>query len=340
MTKIAINGFGRIGRQFLRIALERNKQQDIVAVNDLTSAPNLAYLLKYDTSYGVLPNNISGEELDERDLKGRIHIDDHEVKVLAEPDPTKLPWKELGVDIVIESTGLFTKIEDAHKHIDAGAKKVIISAPSKSEDIKTVILGVNQDIIDKDDQVISMASCTTNSLAPVMAVLDKSFGVEKAIMSTIHSYTSDQNIQDGPHKKDFRRGRAAAQNIVPTTTGAAKATCKILPSLNGRFDGIAIRVPAILGSLSDITTVLKKSVTLDEVNQAFQDAEKQDKYKGILITSNDPIVSSDIIQNPASTIIDLEYTRVVGDNLVKVIAWYDNEWGYSSRLMDLCEEII
>ncbi|MFH1749360.1 MAG: type I glyceraldehyde-3-phosphate dehydrogenase [bacterium] len=338
--KIAINGFGRIGRQFLRIALERDKQKDIIAVNDLTSADNLAYLLKYDTSYGVLQNNISGEELQERDFKGRIHIDDYEIKVLAEPDPSKLPWKELGVDIVIESTGLFTKIEDAEKHIEAGAKKVIITAPSKSEDVKTVVLGVNQESIEKNDQIISMASCTTNSLAPVMAVLDKSFGVEKAIMSTIHSYTADQNIQDGPHKKDYRRGRAAAQNIVPTTTGAAKATCKTIPNLSGKFDGIAVRVPALLGSLSDITSVLKKSVTQDEVNQAFLDAEKQDQYKGILVTSSDPIVSSDIIQNPASTIIDLEYTRVVGENLVKVIAWYDNEWGYSNRLMDLCEEII
>ncbi len=339
MTKIAINGFGRIGRQFLRIALERNKHEDIVAVNDLTSADNLAYLLKYDTSYGTLSNDISGEALQERDFKGRIHIDDYEIKVLAEPDPSKLPWKELGVDIVIESTGYFTKAEDAQKHLDAGAKKVIITAPSKSEDIKTIVLGVNQELIEKDDEILSMASCTTNSLAPVMAVLDESFGIQKAIMSTIHGYTADQNIQDGSHKKDFRRGRAAAQNIVPTSTGAAKATCKILPSLSGKFDGIAVRVPVLLGSMSDITTLLKKSVTADEVNNSFLEAEKKDRYKGILLTSSDPIVSSDNIQNPASTIIDLEFTRVVDENLVKVIAWYDNEWGYSNRLMDLCEEI-
>lgn len=339
MPKIAINGFGRIGRQFLRVALEKNKHKDIIAVNDLTDASTLAHLLKYDTAYGILKNEISGEKLDEREFRGRIHIDDYELRVIAEPEPEKLPWKELGIDLVIESTGRFTKIEDAQKHIDAGASKVIITAASKSKQVNTFIPGVNEDKIEKDNKIISMASCTTNSVAPVMAVLDEVFGIEKAIMTTVHAYTADQNLQDGPHK-DLRRARAAAENIIPTTTGAAKATAKTLPQLIDKFDGIAIRVPVNLGSISDITAVLKKSTSVEEINQAFTKAEKENKYKDILVTTSDPIVSTDIIKNPASTIIDLNFTRVIDGNLIKVIAWYDNEWGYSNRLLELCEQII
>jgi len=339
MPKIAINGFGRIGRQFFRVALTKNQHKNnIIAVNDLTDAKTLAHLLKFDTTYGALPNEISGEALQERDFKGRIHVDDYELQVLAQSDPAKLPWKELGIEIVIESSGRFTKIEDAKKHLDAGAKKVIITAPSKSEGVKTIVLGVNQDKVEKSDRIISMASCTTNCITPVMAVLDEVFGVEKAFMTTVHSYTADQNLQDGPHK-DLRRARAAAANIVPTTTGAAQATIKALPNLVDKFDGLAIRVPVISGSISDITALLKKSTTVEEINKAFETAEKETRYKDILVTSKEPLVSSDIIANPASTIIDLELTRVIQGNLVKVVAWYDNEWGYSTRLLELCEQI-
>jgi glyceraldehyde 3-phosphate dehydrogenase len=339
MARIAINGFGRIGRQFLRVALEQGRHTNIIAVNDLTDADSLAYLLKYDTAYGTLPNEVRGEKLNEREFTGRIHIDDYELRVLAEPDPAKLPWKELGVDVVIESTGRFTKIEDAKKHLDAGAKRVIISAPTSSEAVDTIVLGVNHDKIEDASLVSSMASCTTNCIAPIVAVLDEVFGVEKAMMTTVHAYTADQNLQDGPHSKDMRRARAAAENIVPTSTGAAQATAKALPQVDKLFDGIAVRVPVQVGSMSDVTAVLKQDATVNEINDAFKKASVQKRYKDILVTTTEPLVSSDIIKNPASCIVDLEFTRVVGGNLVKVVAWYDNEWGYSTRLFELAEKL-
>lgn len=325
--KIAINGFGRIGRAAFKIILDNNYNVEIAAINDLTDNETLAHLLKYDTVYGVYDKKVKAT------AKG-ISAAGKEYKILAERNPEELPWGELGVDIVLECTGFFTKKEEAEKHIAAGAKRVIISAPSKSDDIGTYVLGVNAEKISKNEKIISNASCTTNSIAPVMKVLEENFGIQKALMTTIHSYTADQNLADGPHK-DLRRARAAAQNIVPTTTGAAKATAKIIPELNNKFDGIAVRVPTPVGSLSDITALLKKNVSVENINKAFLDAAKRKELKDVIAVTEEPIVSSDIIKNPYSTIVDLAMTKVADGNLVKIIAWYDNEWGYANRLVEL-----
>ena len=308
------------------------KNVQIVAINDLTDTKTLAHLLKYDSVYGRYHKNIS------HDNKG-IKVDKRFFPVYAIPDPKKLPWKKLKVDIVLECTGRFTKAEDAKKHLKAGAKKVILSAPAKSEGIQTLVLGtesLKKNI--KKNNLISNASCTTNCTSPVMQVLDSNFNIEKAFLSTIHGYTATQNIQDGPHK-DLRRARAAAHNIVPTTTGAAIATSKAIPKLENIFDGIAIRVPVIDGSLIDITALIKKNTSAEEVNRAFIKAAKNPLYKGILTVTNESIVSTDIIGSPYSAIVDLQFTKVIGNNLVKVIAWYDNEFGYSNRLIELAIKV-
>lgn len=330
MLKIAINGFGRIGRAAFKIALIK-KDLEVVAINDLTDNNTLAHLLKYDTAYGKYEKEIKSTEK-------KIIVDGKEFAVYAEPDPSKLPWKELGIDVVLECTGRFVKDGAATAHITAGAKKVIISAPAKGKgNIPTFLLGVNEEKY-SGEEVISNASCTTNCAAPITQVMDSCFGIEKALMTTIHSYTADQNLQDGPHK-DLRRARAAAQNIVPTTTGAAIATTKVIPSIEGLFDGMAIRVPTVIVSLLDFTFLLKKNVTADEINEALIKASKEDRFKGILKITKEPIVSTDVIGDSYSGIADLSLTKVMGGNLVKVIAWYDNERGYANRLVELAEYI-
>ncbi|PYY38493.1 MULTISPECIES: type I glyceraldehyde-3-phosphate dehydrogenase [unclassified Curtobacterium] len=326
-VKIGINGFGRIGRNFFRAALAKGSDLEIVAVNDLTDNASLANLLKYDSITGKLGVSV---ELD----GDNIVVDGKAIKVLAERDPANLPWGELGVDIVIESTGFFTKAADAQKHIDAGAKKVIISAPATGDDV-TIVLGVNEDTYDAaNHHIISNASCTTNSLAPLAKVFHDAFGIERGLMTTVHAYTADQNLQDGPHK-DPRRARAAALNIVPTSTGAAKAIGLVLPELAGKLDGFALRVPVPTGSITDLTLETKADVTVDEINAAYK-AAAEGPLKGILLYSEDPLVSTDITTDPHSSIYDSGLTKVMG-NLVKITSWYDNEWGYSNRLVDLTE---
>lgn len=329
-TKVAINGFGRIGRNAFKIAFNR-PDTDIVAINDLTSTESLAYLLKHDTTYGAYDKNISFDE-------HNLIIDGYKIPVTAEKDPTKLPWKELGVDVVIESTGRFTKSEDARMHIKAGAKRVVISGPTKSPDADTIVLGANDEKLEKSTDVISNASCTTNSLGAIMSILDEAFGVEKAMLTTVHSYTASQVLQDGP-AKDMRESRAAAENIVPTTTGAAIAVTLTVPQLKGKFDGMSVRVPTPVVSLSDITMVLKKTVTKEQINQVIKDTIKQPFYQGILDVSEEPLVSSDYIGNSHSGIVDLLLTNVVAGNLAKVVVWYDNEWGYSNRLVEVVADI-
>ena len=325
-TRVGINGFGRIGRNFFRAALEQGADLEIVAVNDLTSPEALAHLLKYDSVTGRLAATVEVKD-------GNIVVDGKSIKVLAERDPASLPWKDLGVDIVIESTGFFTKASAAQKHIDAGAKKVIISAPATDEDF-TVVLGVNDDQYDAENHhIISNASCTTNCLGPLAKVLNDSFGIERGLMTTIHAYTADQNLQDGPHN-DLRRARAAAINMVPTSTGAAKAIGLVLPELKGKLDGYAIRVPVPTGSATDLTVTVSREVTVEEVNAAFKAAASEGKMKGYLTYTDAPIVSSDIVGDPSSSIFDSGLTKVIG-NQGKVVGWYDNEWGYSSRLVDL-----
>ena len=328
-VNIAINGFGRIGRAAFKAFLKKKSNIRIVAINDLTDTKTLAYLLQYDSCYGKYEKRVN-YTADGLVVAGRKY------KVLAEKDPLQLPWREMEVDIVLECTGRFTDKAGAGAHIKAGAKKVIISAPAKSENIKTIVLGVNENKINKNDKIISMASCTTNCLAPVTDIIRQNFGIKKAIMTTVHSYTADQNIVDGPHQ-DLRRARAAAINIVPTTTGAAIATAETMPSLRGKFDGMAIRVPTLVGSLSDIVFITNKKVDEKKVNQAFKKAVHSASYRNIVEATDEPIVSSDIIGNPASAIVDLSLTKVIGGDLVKVVAWYDNEWGYSNRLVDLVE---
>ncbi|GAA1492553.1 type I glyceraldehyde-3-phosphate dehydrogenase [Curtobacterium herbarum] len=326
-VKIGINGFGRIGRNFFRAALAKGSDLEIVAVNDLTDNASLANLLKYDSITGKLGVSV---ELD----GDNIVVDGKAIKVLAERDPANLPWGELGVDIVIESTGFFTKAADAQKHIDAGAKKVIISAPATGDDV-TIVLGVNEDTYDAaNHHIISNASCTTNSLAPLAKVFHDAFGIERGLMTTVHAYTADQNLQDGPHK-DPRRARAAALNIVPTSTGAAKAIGLVLPELAGKLDGFALRVPVPTGSITDLTLETKSDVTVDEINAVYK-AAAEGPLKGILLYSEDPLVSTDITTDPHSSIYDSGLTKVMG-NLVKITSWYDNEWGYSNRLVDLTE---
>ena len=328
--KIGINGFGRIGRQAFKIALEK-KELEVVGINDLSPTSVLAHLLKYDSNYGRFHHEITSDEKN-------IIVDGKAYPVSAEKDPSLLPWGKLDVDVVIESTGRFTDSEKAGAHIKAGAKKVIISAPAKDEGVTpTIVLGVNQNTY-TNQPIISNASCTTNCIAPVLDVLQKKFGVEKAFMSTIHSYTAEQNLVDGPppggKSNDLRRARAAAVNIIPTTTGAAISATQVIPALKGKFDGVSFRVPTPVGSLSDFTVLLKKNVTKEEVNQAFIDASKDKHYKGYLEVSNEPLVLTDIVGNPASSIVDLSLTQVVDGNFIKVIAWYDNEFGYSNRLVE------
>ena len=328
MVTIAINGFGRIGRQAFKVAMSK-KDVKVVAINDLTDTKTLAHLLKYDTAYGQYDKEVS---FDEKNLV----VAGKKIPVFAEKDPKALPWGKLKVDVVLECTGRFTKKEDAELHIAAGAEKVIVSAPAKGG-VPTYVMAVNSEKVKgESSKVINNASCTTNCISPVMAVLEEEFGIEKAMMTTVHGYTADQNLQDGPHK-DLRRARAAAQNIVPTTTGAALATTEAIPVLAGKFDGLAIRVPVPTVSLSDITAVLKKTVTKEAINQALEKAAASARFKGILLCTNEPLVSSDFVGNTASSIVDLSLTNVVGGNLVKVVAWYDNEVGYAHRLVEMAE---
>lgn len=327
--KLGINGFGRIGRQAFKIALDK-KDIEVVAINDLTSPAVLAHLLKHDSNYGNYSREVSSDET-------HLIVDGKKIVVLAEKDPTLLPWGKLGVDVVIESTGRFTDAEKAGAHITAGAKKVIISAPAKDEQTRTFVLSVN----DQDytgETIISNASCTTNCITPVAQILEDKFGIEKIMMTTVHSYTAEQNLVDGPppggHSTDMRRARAAAQNIVPTSTGATIAATQAIPELKGLFHGLSIRVPTPVGSLSDFVVLLKKKTTREEINQAFIDAAKTDRFKGILEASDLPLVSSDIVGNPHSAIVDLELTQVIDGDFAKIVAWYDNEFGYSNRLVE------
>ncbi|MFF7314244.1 type I glyceraldehyde-3-phosphate dehydrogenase [Streptomyces sp. NPDC008137] len=325
--RVGINGFGRIGRNYFRALLEQGADIEIVAVNDLGDTATTAHLLKYDTILGRLKAEVSH-------TADTITVDGHTIKVLSERNPADIPWGELGVDIVIESTGIFTKKADAAKHLTGGAKKVLISAPAKEEDI-TIVMGVNQDKYDPaNHHVISNASCTTNCVAPMAKVLDENFGIVKGLMTTVHAYTNDQRILDFPHS-DLRRARAAAENIIPTTTGAAKATALVLPQLKGKLDGIAMRVPVPTGSATDLVVTLQREVTKDEVNAAFKKASEDGDLKGYLAYTEDQIVSSDIVSDPASCTFDASLTMVQEGNSVKILGWYDNEWGYSNRLVDL-----
>ena len=328
-VKIGINGFGRIGRNFFRAAKQQRKDWDFVAVNDITDSKTLAHLLTYDSVLGRFDGEVGTSE-------NGLVVDGDELRVLAVRDPAELPWKELGVQIVVESTGLFTEREDAEKHLEAGAQKVVISAPAKGEDL-TVVLGVNDDAYDPSQHnVISNASCTTNCVVPMAKVIDDAFGIEHGYMTTIHAYTNDQNILDLPHK-DLRRARAAAINIIPTSTGAAKATGTVLPHLKGRMDGISMRVPVPDGSVTDLVATLKREASIDEINAAYRTAsERGPLSNGVLVYTEDPIVSSDIVGSAASCTFDAASTMSMG-SLVKVVGWYDNEWGYSSRLVDLVE---
>ncbi|MFF8957188.1 type I glyceraldehyde-3-phosphate dehydrogenase [Streptomyces sp. NPDC014894] len=324
--RVGINGFGRIGRNYFRALLEQGADIEIVAVNDLGDTATTAHLLKYDTILGRLKAEVTH-------TADTITVDGHTIKVLSERNPADIPWGELGVDIVIESTGIFTKKADAEKHIAGGAKKVLISAPASDEDI-TVVMGVNQDKYDPaNHHVISNASCTTNCVAPMAKVLDENFGIVRGLMTTVHAYTNDQRILDFPHK-DLRRARAAAENIIPTTTGAAKATALVLPQLKGKLDGIAMRVPVPTGSATDLVVEVSREVTKDEVNAAFRKAA-EGELQGILAYTEDQIVSSDIVSDPASCTFDSSLTMVQEGNSIKILGWYDNEWGYSNRLVDL-----
>jgi len=355
MVNFSINGFGRIGRSATRVWLQSHLDDaNLVAINTSGSlnVAGWAHLLRYDTAYGILPYAISSEETqqpaevsDEKPLLGYITIEHPrkviKIPVLAQRDPTKIPWIEFGAEIVIESTGAFTSLEKAILHLQGGARFVILSAPAKGEGVPTTVLGVNEgEILTKDRtgtlSVISNASCTTNSVAPVADILHAKLGILKAMLTTVHGYTDDQNLQDNSHR-DLRRARAAAQNIVPTSTGAAIAATQAIPELQGLFDGISLRVPVITGSITDFTFVTRQSTSVEEVNQIFIDASNDPRYRGILAVTDEPLVSSDIIGRPESSIVDLDMTRVVDGTLVKVLAWYDNEWGYSNRLI---EEVI
>ncbi len=324
--KVAINGFGRIGRNAFKLAWN-HQELEIVAVNDITDTKTLAHLLKHDSNYGLYHEEVSFDDQN-------IIVGGRKVRVFAEKDPALLPWKDLDVDVVIESTGFFVKREDASKHLTAGAKRVVLSAPAKGDDVPTYVIGVNDGDITAADTVISNASCTTNCITPVMAVLEKAVGVEKALMTTVHSYTASQRLQDAP-AKDLREARNAAENIVPTTTGASKAAGRALPALQGIFDGLSIRVPTPVVSLSDITFVSKKDTTIEEINQALVAASHEPHLEGVLAATEDPLVSRDYVGNSHSAIVDLKLTNVVAGNLVKVVAWYDNEWGYSNRLVEM-----
>jgi glyceraldehyde 3-phosphate dehydrogenase len=327
--KIAINGFGRIGRCTLKSAIKNNLDVDFVAINDLTGTRTLAHLFKYDSAYGVFDGTVEAKE-------DSIIVNGKEIKVFSKKDPEELPWGKLNVDVVLECTGIFRDELGASKHIKAGAKKVIISAPAKEDTIPSYIMGINETEY-KGESIIDMGSCTTNCLAPIVKILENEFGIEKGFMTTVHSYTNDQNILDLPHK-DLRRARSAAENIIPTTTGAARAIGKIIPSVKGKMDGIAVRVPTPVVSLVDLTCELKKEVTAEEVNEAMRKYSDKGSMKGIFFVEDNPLVSSDFIGNPFSSILDSEYTKADG-KLIKVLAWYDNEWAYSLRMVELAKII-
>ncbi len=325
-TRIAINGFGRIGRNAFKVAFERSDCQ-IVAINDLTDTRTLAHLLKHDSNYGTYQHEVGYDETG-------IIVDGKHIRVLAEKEPTALPWADNKIDVVIESTGFFVDPAKARAHIDAGAKKVVISAPAKGEGATTIVLGVNEDKLEEAEDIISNASCTTNCITPVASVIERAFGIEKAMMTTIHSYTASQKLQDAP-AKDLREARNAAENIVPTTTGASIAAGQALPALQGIFGGLSVRVPTPVVSLSDFVIITKRNVTIESVNEAFRKAAKEPFYQGILAITDEELVSSDFIGNSHSAIVDLKLTAVVGGNMLKVVAWYDNEWGYSNRLVEV-----
>lgn len=340
-TRLAINGFGRIGRSFFRAAFSEPRSNeraafdlpefDIVAVNDLTDTKTLGYLLKYDSVYGRYQKTIEATD-------GFLLVDGKKIKVLAEKDPAKLPWRDLGVDIVIESSGIFTTGEKARAHLDAGAKKVVITAPATG-DVTTALIGVNDDRFEKAGPITCNASCTTNSVAPVMAILNEKFGIKKSVMVTVHGYTATQKLVDGPDQKDPRRGRAAGVNIVPSTTGAAEAVIQSIPELKGKFDATSVRVPTITGSLSIITALLEKETTAEEINEVFEKASGENRWSKILKVTKDPIVSTDIIGEPFGAIIDLSLTKIVDGDLVKVFSWYDNEAGYTATLIEHVKRI-
>jgi glyceraldehyde 3-phosphate dehydrogenase len=325
-TRVAINGFGRIGRNAFKIAFVRS-DMEIVAINDLTDTKTLAHLLKHDSNYGGYDQEVGFDN-------ENIIVAGKKIRILSEKDPAALPWKDMNVDVVIESTGFFVQPDLARAHITAGAHKVIISAPAKGEGATTIVLGVNDDKLETASDVISNASCTTNCITPVAGVIESNFGIEKALMTTVHSYTASQKLQDAP-AKDLREARAAAENIVPTTTGASIAAAQALPALQGIFGGLSIRVPTPVVSLSDFAIVTKRSVSVEEVNEAFKKAAKEPYYQGILAVTEEELVSTDFIGNSHSAIVDLKLTQVVGGNLLKVVAWYDNEWGYSNRLVEV-----
>jgi glyceraldehyde 3-phosphate dehydrogenase len=332
-VRVGINGFGRIGRNVFRAAHERGAEIEWLAVNDLVDPKTIAHLLKYDSTYGPFPGEVEATD-------AGLRVDGKEIRVLAERDPGALPWAELGADVVIESTGLFTDRENASKHLDAGAKKVVISAPATNPDV-TVALGVNFDeVYDRDQHhVISNASCTTNCLAPVVKVLHDTIGIKHGLMTTIHAYTADQRLQDMPHR-DLRRARAAAVNLIPASTGAAKAIALVIPELKGKLHGFAVRAPLPTGSVVDLTVECNRETTVEEVNAALEAASKSGPMEGLLAYTEDPIVSSDIIKNPASSIVDSQLTAVMEGTMVKVVSWYDNEWGYSNRITDLVEKLL
>ena len=325
--RVAINGFGRIGRAAFKIALEKH-ELEVVAINDLADAKTLAHLLKHDTAYGRYRYDVTSEA-------GDIRVNGVVYPVFLEKDPLKLPWGDLKVDVVLECTGRFVDKDSSAQHITAGARKVVLSAPAKggADDVKTFLMGVNDDTY-AGENVVSNASCTTNCLAPVAKVIQDTFGIEKALMTTVHSYTGDQNLQDSPHR-DLRRARAAGQNIVPTTTGAAIAVTEVIPELSGRFDGLALRVPTVVVSITDFTFLLKRKTTVEEVNAALSAAAKSERMRGVLAVTEEQLVSSDFIGNPFSSIVDISLTKVVDGDFVKVVAWYDNEWGYSQRLVEM-----
>ena len=330
MANIAINGFGRIGRSVLRIIIETNSDINVAAINDLGDYENLAYLLKHDSVMGVLDANVS--------VEGDVLIvDDRKIKLTSIKDPSQLPWNELNIDVVIESTGIFRDNESLQKHINAGAKKVLLTVPPKDDIDATIVLGVNNEDLKPEHKVVSNASCTTNCLAPIAKVLDDNFGIKSGLMTTVHAYTNDQALAEGTHS-DFRRGRSATQTIIPTSTGAAKAVGMVLPKLNGKLDGMAMRVPVPDGSVVDLVVELEKNVTLEELNSAIKEAANT-TLKGILEYSEVPLVSTDILQNPHSSIYDSTSTQILDNNHVKVVCWYDNEWGYSNRVVDLIKEL-
>ncbi|HTX31437.1 MAG TPA: type I glyceraldehyde-3-phosphate dehydrogenase [Solirubrobacteraceae bacterium] len=332
-VRVGINGFGRIGRNVFRAAYERDADIEWLAVNDLVDPKTIAHLLKYDSNYGPFPGSVEATD------KG-LRVDGREIQVLAERDPAELPWEELGAEVVIESTGLFTDRPNASKHLEAGAKKVVISAPATDPDV-TVALGVNFDeAYDRDQhQIISNASCTTNCLAPIAKVLNDTVGIKHGLMTTIHAYTADQRLQDMPHK-DLRRARAAAVNLIPASTGAAKAIGLVIPDLNGKLGGMAVRAPVPTGSVVDLTVETNRETTVEEVNDAMRSAAEEGPLKGLLTYVEDPIVSTDIVKNPASSIVDSQLTAVMDGTMVKLISWYDNEWGYSNRIVDLVQRLL